>query len=103
MTYVKVATCCYCGTRAALQLRGALRHELACGSCGAPLSRLKMLPSQGADASNTLPGQTGARAAKRASSPADHAPKKTKKKKKTKSLKRKAWGEIWDVIEDIFD
>ncbi|WP_095590006.1 hypothetical protein [Actibacterium ureilyticum] len=39
----KIATCCYCGTRAALVLRGKDRHELACASCGAPLHRLKML------------------------------------------------------------
>ena len=32
----KVATCCYCGTKAALVLRGEKRHELTCSSCGAP-------------------------------------------------------------------
>ena len=36
----KIATCCYCGTRAALQLRGDVQHELACASCGAPLHNL---------------------------------------------------------------
>ena len=39
----KIATCCYCGTRAALVLTGRDRHELACSSCGAPLHDLKML------------------------------------------------------------
>lgn len=31
----KVATCCYCGTKAALVLRGEKRHELTCSSRGA--------------------------------------------------------------------
>jgi hypothetical protein len=43
----KIATCCYCGTRAALVLRGNDRHELSCSSCGAPLHNLKMLPISG--------------------------------------------------------
>ena len=33
----KIATCCYCGTRAALVLTGKHRHELSCSGCGAPL------------------------------------------------------------------
>ena len=41
----KVTTCCYCGTRAALVLSGTTRHELACGSCGAPLHVIKKLRS----------------------------------------------------------
>ena len=40
----KIATCCYCGTRAALVLTGKHRHELSCSGCGAPLHDLKMLP-----------------------------------------------------------
>lgn len=40
----KIVTCCYCGTRAALVLKGKTRHELACSNCGAPLHDLKMLP-----------------------------------------------------------
>ena len=34
MVAKKVATCCYCGTKAALVLRGKDSHELSCGSCG---------------------------------------------------------------------
>ena len=41
----KIATCCYCGTRAVLALAGRRRHELACPSCGAPLAHLKRLRS----------------------------------------------------------
>ena len=39
----KIATCCHCGSKAALKLDTS-RHELSCASCGAPLRDLKMLP-----------------------------------------------------------
>lgn len=42
----KIATCCYCGTRAALVLDGTARHELRCGTCGAPLHDLKAIPAR---------------------------------------------------------
>lgn len=42
----KIATCTYCGSRAALTLGGSERHELACGTCGAPLHDLKALKSK---------------------------------------------------------
>ena len=41
---VKIATCSYCGTRAALKLTEVGRHELACSACGAPLHELKQMP-----------------------------------------------------------
>jgi len=44
MVAQKIATCCYCGMKAALVLRGKDSHELSCGSCGAPLYDLKRLP-----------------------------------------------------------
>ena len=44
MGATKIATCCYCGTKAVLVLRGKDKHELACSNCGAPLRALKMLP-----------------------------------------------------------
>ncbi len=50
MTATKIATCCYCGTRAVLALKGEVRHELACTKCGAPLSKIKMLPTKRAAA-----------------------------------------------------
>ena len=37
----KIATCCYCGSRTVLQLTARDGHELACGSCGAPLHYMK--------------------------------------------------------------
>lgn len=91
----KIATCCYCGTRAALVIERA-RHELSCSSCGAPLREMKSMPCvRGHDtpersqpAKNTAP-----RPAK--------APAKSKKKRK--SLKRRILEEVWDAVEDIFD
>ena len=99
MRNTKVATCCYCGTRAALVLSGTDRHELACSSCGAPLHDLKMLPKrEKATPSSDYPksyghGEYGA--PKRA--------KKPKKRKKKKSFGRHLLGEVFDVIEDILD
>ena len=103
MPDTKIATCCYCGTRAALSLRGRVRHELACSSCGAPLSRMKMLPKapDGASARAATPARPGPAAAPRDRPPTSH--ERWKKKRKTKRLGRKVLEEIWDVIEDIFD
>ncbi len=107
----KIATCCYCGTRAALVLRGEVRHELACSSCGAPLHDLKMLP--GPEATHGATSKTGIPAARRvryptAASPARPTPErpvkgKRKKVKKRKGLGRRFLEEAFDALEDIFD
>ena len=95
MVQPKIATCCYCGTRAALVLRGDVRHELACASCGAPLHDLKSLPLDKA--------QRVARPA----APKQVTPKPTKaktpKRRKRKSLSRRLMSEVIDLIEDILD
>ena len=94
----KIATCCYCGTRAALVLKGKERHELACSACGAPLHDLKIMPAPKAD-----------RPKPKASKPVNYKQSKPEKKpKKPKKSKRKSsfshfLGEAWDVIDDIFD
>ncbi|MGB1034398.1 MAG: hypothetical protein ACPGVS_05180 [Primorskyibacter sp.] len=52
MPQTKIATCHYCGTRAALVLTGSERHELSCSNCGAPLHDLKQIkapPKAGKD------------------------------------------------------
>ncbi len=87
MSGAKIATCCYCGTRAALVLAGQGRHELACRSCGAPLTELKRL---------------------KAEHPVDRhriAPSRVRQKRpvRRKGLLRRAWEEVLDEIEDIFD
>lgn len=84
----KIVTCCYCGTRAALVLKGRQRHELSCSNCGAPLHDLKMVPKQ-----KLVPSKTKESFGK---------PRKTKKKKK-KGVFSRVFDEAWDVIEDIFD
>ncbi|MEM9708713.1 MAG: hypothetical protein AAF871_07940 [Pseudomonadota bacterium] len=91
----KIATCCYCGTRAALVLSGTDRHELSCSACGAPLHNLKQLHKEHV--------YDKARAGPKKKRPEmdPRSPKRRKKKKKGFG----AWmlEEAFDVIEDIFD
>ncbi len=103
MHNTKVATCCYCGTRAALVLTGKDRHELACSSCGAPLHDLKMLPKARVKGAVGGEGDRVKHAPHRARVEAAQARRKPKKTKKKKSFKSKMFEEIWDVVEDIFD
>ncbi len=93
----KIATCNYCGTRAALVLTGEVRHELACSGCGAPLHDLKLMPA-------------ARKSQRKASKPARYdryerpqPARKPPKKKKRKSTARWLLGEAVDLIEDIFD
>jgi hypothetical protein len=90
----KIATCCYCGTRAALVLDRA-RHELSCAQCGAPLHDLKMLRVE----RDVAPAQ-----------PQPVASAKVKKSKHRRNPKRKkAFGfkklveEVFDLVDDILD
>lgn len=98
----KIATCCYCGTRAALAL-DRTRHELVCTSCGAPLRELKMLPK--APDRATAPAATPARPEPRGRALAAAAlrGRKVKKPSKKKGFGRWAMEELWDAVEDIFD
>lgn len=92
----KVATCCYCGMRAALVL-GAGRHELTCSACGAPLSALKSLRSD-----TTRSPAPAAPLERPAALPARRSVRKPKKKPR-KSGFRRLVGEFIDEIDDIFD
>ncbi len=95
----KIATCCYCGTRAVLVLKGRERHELACSSCGAPLHVLKQMPVKPA-AKREIVRET----VKYVHVPSRKQTKSYRKpKKKRKSFFRRAAEEIFDVVEDIFD
>lgn len=100
MAAQKIATCCYCGTRAALVLRGKDRQELSCSNCGAPLHDLKMLP-KAVDRGTA----TSTRPKPNAVHPKQPHPKaqKVKKRSKRKGIWRKIVEEVWDEIEDIFD
>lgn len=91
----KIATCCYCGTRAALVLDRA-RHELTCAQCGAPLHNLKMLPVEKPVAEPTQPV--------RRPKPQVAKPKKAGKVKKKKGFRLKNLVEdVFDIVEDILD
>ncbi len=90
----KIATCCYCGTRAALILKGGVQHELACRSCGAPLHDLKMLPKN----------RMGDRELVDAPKPRkDHSAFASKPVRKSKSKKKKRKGFVKDLFEEAFD
>ena len=112
MTYgTKVATCCYCGTRAALVLRGKERHELSCSSCGAPLHNMKSLrveavrdhpvvtpqPARGGPRNRPVTPQIDWSRAAQGKGKIKARPKKRK------STARWLAGEIWDLVEDVFD
>jgi hypothetical protein len=99
MGAVKVGTCNYCGTRAALVLSGETRHELSCSNCGAPLHDLKFMPKQPKPAKKShraIPASSHQRAMSKRDKPG-------KKHKKKKSKGSGLWGEIWDIVEDIID
>lgn len=97
----KIATCCYCGTRAALRLDKD-RHELTCRNCGAPLRNLKQITF---DVRGSKP--EGRKSKKRKKKSSEHysafPEPRRKPKKPRKSMMSKVLEEAFDVIEDIFD
>jgi hypothetical protein len=101
MTTTTIASCCYCGTRAALVL-SADRHELCCSSCGAPLHNMKRL-KEDAEHPSAKVKTSKAKKVKSAKYAYGKPDKVKKKKKKSKSLTKKLFGEAFDIIEDIFD
>ena len=100
MPNTKIATCCYCGTRAALVLDSG-RHELSCASCGAPLHELKKLRADAVD--RDAPRHRPARFPDAAQTPRRGKPPKGYKKKKRKTLGRKAAKGFLDLLDDLFD
>ncbi|MEO1638081.1 MAG: hypothetical protein AAFU41_02385 [Pseudomonadota bacterium] len=103
MAATKIATCCYCGTKAALVLRGKTSHELTCGNCGAPLRAMKVLPKSKTanhkiDRDNVRPSER-----RRGEQRPDYRDYKYKKRKKPKGLRRKVMSEFWDFVEDVVD
>lgn len=101
----KIATCCFCGSKAALTLDKG-RHELSCASCGAPLRDLKMMPKEPAkraSVSRATPLRQFPKAAK-----VDQKRKGKKAKHYPKRRKRIGWikdmaEDVFDFVEDIFD
>lgn len=100
----KIATCCYCGTRAALILTGKTRHELSCQGCGAPLHDLKMMPAARREAPQpgAAPKKARPKTPVKVSSHGKWESKSRGRKKKKRGL---GWflEEAFDAIEDIFD
>lgn len=100
----KIATCCYCGTRAALVLKGKTRHELSCSACGAPLHDMKMLRADAVErpvSTGRMPSQRSKAALPVRDGKAGYVNRRKKKKRKT--LTRRFLEEAFDVLEDIFD
>ena len=102
----KIATCSYCGTRAALVFDKG-RHELVCSSCGAPLHDIKMMPqSSGIKKENVIRGRPGRfRRRKRKNEPKSCRNRSPafQKRRSRKPLGRRILEEIWDTVEDVFD
>ncbi len=93
----KIATCCYCGTRAALVL-DRTRHELTCAQCGAPLHNLKMLRTDH-HRGESSPARPRTVVKQRVSHP-----EKPRKIKRKKSFRFKYLiEEVFDLVEDILD
>lgn len=100
----KIATCSYCGTRAALVLRGRERHELSCASCGAPLHELKAMPLRPDPAPRGTRAEHAARRGAKGSYRARRKPPKpARPRRRGKGGLRRLLDEAFDVIEDIFD
>ncbi len=100
MTYpTKITTCCYCGSRAALVLKGKESHELTCQNCGAPIHVMKRIVIDPAKPKRPAKSEKPAISHK----PAPKSFKKPKKKKRRKSALTWFMEEAKDAIEDIFD
>ncbi|GGE46739.1 hypothetical protein [Actibacterium pelagium] len=92
----KIATCCYCGTRAALKLVGHVQHELACSACGAPLHEIKQMPLERpvkVKPQHSYPAASVARCKKS---------EKKRRKKKCKSFFERDFFDF-DTLEDLVD
>ncbi len=94
----KIATCCYCGTRAMLVPAQGNRHTLSCGSCGAPLQQIKRLRTERVMSKPTATSVSE----KTVKRPKVQKPKKVSKRRR-KGIWAKLVEEAWDTVEDIFD
>ncbi|MDA8603295.1 hypothetical protein N9M21_02625 [Alphaproteobacteria bacterium] len=125
----KIATCRYCGARAALVLTQQARHELTCSACGAPLDDVEVLQTTVRTAPPADHPTTSKEAKSRAAvmpwmesrekvntddddddddddkdrRKASKRSKKSKRRKRRKSLVQRFFDEAADAIEDIFD
>ncbi|MDX8348317.1 hypothetical protein SLH49_09990 [Cognatiyoonia sp. IB215446] len=103
MGATKITTCCYCGTRAALVLRGKERHELTCSNCGAPIHAMKMLPKDAQPKRGKVTKHGYKETKKYHRDYDDDYARRPKKRRKSKSFGRKVMSGLWDVMEEIVD
>ncbi|MEW9921355.1 hypothetical protein AB2B41_17225 [Marimonas sp. MJW-29] len=96
----KIATCCYCGSRSALKL-DRQRHELACASCGAPLSVLKMMPASRPSPEPAVSHHPSPR--RFPNKPTARLSSKPRRRKDRKNWLKEIAEEVFDLVEDIFD
>lgn len=103
----KIATCCHCGSKAALKLDTG-RHELSCASCGAPLRDLKMMPKPKSSNLKSPKQKAVSHQKLRQKFPEKAKAVSYKTSKPRKVKKRKSWlkdlaEDMFDFVEDIFD
>jgi len=109
LSSTKIATCCYCGTRAALVLGGRGRHELACAACGAPLHELKWLKAPSHGAPKRAPQRREVRAGGlhvHVADPRDKARKSRRHAPKSTLAQLRDWIDDWEFdldLDDLFD
>lgn len=87
----KLATCCYCSARTMLKPTARHGHELACGSCGAPLHEMKWLKTPAPVAAHAPHGKL------------KQKQKRSKPPKRQKSVWERRLKKAWDILEDIID
>lgn len=107
MTSTKLATCSYCGTRAALVLSTSGRHELACAACGAPLHEMKWLKPPSDAMPKRAPRRrdlsTGGQHV-HVFDPRGETRKKRRKKRKSTVAQLRDWIDDLDLdLDDLFD
>ena len=115
---IKLATCCYCGTKTRLALTAGEPRALLCENCGAPLNRLKFIKKEIEPEPRPVKkiGPQRRRSSKRASgyrSEAERGGRRRQappRKKKRRARRRSFWRTVsrqledWlDEIEDLFD
>jgi hypothetical protein len=96
----KLATCCYCGSRTVLTLGGsAVRHELACAACGAPLHAMKQIKAE--------PPAARPPAAPRRRDPVPPETVRPRRPSSRPKMRKPTMRRLFDVIEDaaeeVFD
>lgn len=103
MPATKIATCCYCGSRTMLELRGTTHHELTCGNCGAPLRYIKLLRKEAPEPRHSDRDVGAQGRHKVVQKDRNSGRQKAKKKSKSRGMMHFVLSRIADEIEDIFD